>query len=336
MIDMSLPPHAGVETAPAARPSRGTAAYALLTASMIVLRVTVFVPAALLDCGLRNGRKAAWLAAAIALAIAIIAAPTMLGFMEPRLATSFLVMVTFTLMLPPLLVLPLVQRGESFGRVVTLMMLIAAAGLGVGEFGTRAIGGFSPYAFDVAEAKKAVTDSITAYKAAGVPSDAVDFMRRGLEYVSTTLLPAGLVINATTAFILSLLMVGRLSAWRGRHETPSEEVAYRFRHFAVPDWVLFGFVAGGLVPLTTGPLHAVLANVLTVAVFLFLAQGLALFRYMLAAMGVGFLGAMIASMFVIFSGIGMFLLAIAGLFDPFFDFRHFKKRKDDSHESHSD
>ena len=30
------------------------------------------------------------------------------------------------------------------------------------------------------------------------------------------------------------------------------------------------------------------------------------------------------------------LLTIAGLFDSFFDFRHFMKRKDDSDESHSD
>jgi uncharacterized protein YybS (DUF2232 family) len=336
MIDMSLPPHAGVDTAPAARPARRTAAYALLTASMILLHVTMFVPAALLDCGIRNGRKAAWIAAAIALAIAIVAAPTMLSFMEPRQATSYIVMVACILVLPGLAALPFVQRGESFGRVIVLMTLVAAAGLGAGEMGTRAIGGFSPYAFDVAEAKKAVTDTLAAYKATGVPSDAVDLMRRGLEYASTTLLPGGLVINAATAFILSLLMVGRLSAWRARREASAEDVAYRFRHFAVPEWVLFAFVAGGLVPLTTGLAHAVLANVLAVTVFLFLAQGLALFRFMLAAMGVGFLGAMIASMLVIFSGVGMFLLAIAGLFDPFFDFRHFKKRKDDSHESHSD
>ena len=36
------------------------------------------------------------------------------------------------------------------------------------------------------------------------------------------------------------------------------------------------------------------------------------------------------------TGVGPLLLGLAGLFDPFFDFRHFKKRKDDSHESHSD
>jgi uncharacterized protein YybS (DUF2232 family) len=126
-----------------------------------------------------------------------------------------------------------------------------------------------------------------------------------------------------------------LSAWRARHDA-SEAGMYRFRDFAVPEWVLFGFVAGGLVPLTSGVVQAVLANVLTVAVFLLLFQGYALFRYMLAAMGVGFIGAVLASVFVSLSIVGLFLLALAGLFDPFFDFRHYKKRKDDSHESHSD
>jgi uncharacterized protein YybS (DUF2232 family) len=335
MIDMSLPPHAGVETAPAARSSRSTGAYALLAATLILLRVTVFVPAALLDCGLRNGRRAAWIAAVIALAIVVIASPVMLASPDPRLTISFVVAVALTLVLPALLVLPLVQRRESFGRVVTLMVLVATAGLAIGEFGVRAIAHYSPYALEISEAKKAAEFSVAAYKDAGVPPEGLDFVRTGLEYLSTTLLPGGLLVSAAMAFILSLLMVGRLSAWRGRHD-PVDENMYRFRHFAVPEWVLFAFVIGGLAPLTHGIPQAIFANLLAVAVFLFLAQGFALFRFMLAAMGVGFLGALIASVFVLFSGIGPFLLAIAGLFDPFFDFRHFKKRKDDSHESHSD
>ena len=40
--------------------------------------------------------------------------------------------------------------------------------------------------------------------------------------------------------------------------------------------------------------------------------------------------------FLTITGVGPLLLGVAGLFDPFFDFRHFKKRKDDSNESHSD
>jgi len=41
-------------------------------------------------------------------------------------------------------------------------------------------------------------------------------------------------------------------------------------------------------------------------------------------------------LFTFIGGMSLLLLGLTGLFDPFFDFRHFKKRKDDSHESHSD
>lgn len=335
MIDTSLPPHAGVDTAPAARSSRSVVAYALLTAGLILFQITVFVPAALLDCGLRQGRRAAWMAFAIALALVTLSAPVMLRFSDSRLTVTYVAAILLSHALPAMVILPLVERREAFGRVVTLMVLVASAGLLAGEIGVRAIAGFSPYALEITEAKKATAVVLEAYKAGGIPAEGIELARRVFGYLSTTLMPAGLILSAATAFLLSLLMIGRLSAWRARHDA-SEAGMYRFRDFAVPEWVLFGFVAGGLVPLTSGVVQAVLANVLTVAVFLLLFQGYALFRYMLAAMGVGFIGAVLASVFVSLSIVGLFLLALAGLFDPFFDFRHYKKRKDDSHESHSD
>jgi hypothetical protein len=45
---------------------------------------------------------------------------------------------------------------------------------------------------------------------------------------------------------------------------------------------------------------------------------------------------MLAFLTLLTAGVPVLLLGVAGLFDSFFDFRHFKKRKDDSHESHSD
>jgi len=104
----------------------------------------------------------------------------------------------------------------------------------------------------------------------------------------------------------------------------------------LPDWFLFAFILGGLAPLLKGPLQMVTANVLMIAVFLYVLQGFALLRFLLAAAGVGFIGALFALGFTFITGIGPMLLGVAGLFDPFFDFRHFKKRKDDSHEGHSD
>jgi hypothetical protein len=137
-------------------------------------------------------------------------------------------------------------------------------------------------------------------------------------------------------------MIGRLKAWQahiarsGPTEAPG---AYLFRNLALPDWLLFGFILGGLTPIATGLLQKVAANVLTVVVFLYVLQGLAIFRFMLVAVGAGFAGTMLGwtlLAFLTFTGVGPLLLGLAGLFDPFFDFRHFKKRKDDSHESHSD
>ena len=87
-----------------------------------------------------------------------------------------------------------------------------------------------------------------------------------------------------------------------------------------------------------GPLQQVAGNVLAVIVFLFLLQGLAVFRYMLVKAGAGPIGTIFGFLLLgllCLTGLGLLLLVMAGLFDPFFDFRKLK-RKDDSHESHTD
>ena len=58
---------------------------------------------------------------------------------------------------------------------------------------------------------------------------------------------------------------------------------------------------------------------------------------MLLGIGAGVLGTVFGwGMLVITMPFSLLALAVTGLFDSFFDFRHYKKRKDDSHESHSD
>jgi hypothetical protein len=79
------------------------------------------------------------------------------------------------------------------------------------------------------------------------------------------------------------------------------------------------------------------ANVLAVVAFLYLLQGLAIFRSFIARTSSGFIGSLFAWMllgFLALTGISQLLLCMAGLFDSFFDFRHFN-RKDHSDESHS-
>jgi len=143
-------------------------------------------------------------------------------------------------------------------------------------------------------------------------------------------------------FVLSLLMFGRLKTWReltARRGDSEALGAYLFRNLAFPDWLLFAFLFGGLTPVAHGLLQKAAANVLTLVVFLYILQGLAIFRFLLVAMGAGFAGTALGWLllgFLTITGVGPLLLGVAGLFDPFFDFRHFKKRKDDSHEGHSD
>jgi hypothetical protein len=138
------------------------------------------------------------------------------------------------------------------------------------------------------------------------------------------------------------MMFGRLSVWRAfaaTHVADSEtRRTYLFRNLALPEWLLFLFVAGGATPLLTGTAQKVAANILAIAICLYILQGLAVFRSMLVRAGAGYVGGTLGFFLLIMlclTGIGLALLAAVGLFDPFLDFRHLN-RKDDSHEGHTD
>lgn len=345
MIDTSLQQSEPVALPqrPMGRQVRSVAAYALLTALMIITPILVFVPAAVFHCAIRNGRRATFAMTAIALIIAaayINAAHTAQSLM---MAWSALAGVALAVVVPALAVLPLVERAERFGRVLVFLLMGSAAGLAITELGSRALFSFSPFAVQVAEAQRSNAQFIQFYKANGMSPEVIGMMQRWAAY-NTFVLPGFLLIMISLVFILSLLMLGRLKAWRelaaARGDVDKEALgAYLFRNFALPDWLLFAFIIGGLTPLATGVLQKVAANTLTVVAFLYILQGLAIFRFFLLAMGAGFAGTMLGWLLLLFltlTGVGPLLLGLAGLFDPFFDFRHFKKRKDDSHESHSD
>ena len=72
MIDTSLQQSEPVALPqrPMGRQVRSVAAYALLTALMIITPILVFVPAAVFHCAIRNGRRATFAMTAIALIIA--------------------------------------------------------------------------------------------------------------------------------------------------------------------------------------------------------------------------------------------------------------------------
>jgi hypothetical protein len=327
---------------PSGRTARSIAAHALLTALMIITPMLVFVPAALLHCGIRNGRRAAWLAAAAAMALVCIyvAAVPATSVDAGKLAWSYIGAVGLAIVLPTMVVLPLVARGETFGRVLLFLLIGSLLGLAATELGSRAAIDFSPFAAHVAETRQSNAEIVQFYRTNGAPAEWLRLMERWANY-STFVLPGFMLIMLSLVFILSLLMLGRLKAWRELAATRGDGTAgvYFFRNLSLPDWMLFAFIVGGLTPLATGMLQKLAANTLAIVAFLYVLQGLAIFRFLLVAMGAGFAGTMLGWLLLAFltlTGVAPLLLGVAGLFDSFFDFRHFKKKKDDSHESHSD
>ena len=129
-----------------------------------------------------------------------------------------------------------------------------------------------------------------------------------------------------------------MKRWRGLRAPRWPEVTppYLYRTLALPEWLLFVFIIAGLSPLATGLVRHVGINVIAVVGFLYLLQGLAIYRWLLLAVGINFLGTIFAYIaLALLAPVAPLLLSIAGLFDSFFDFRHFN-RKDSTHEGHSD
>jgi hypothetical protein len=333
------------ESGPSMRSTRTAVAYGVATAVMLISPLLVFAPAALFHCAIRNGRRVTWGAFAVAVLL------TTLYFAQvanvttvpaaSQMAWASLAALVLSIAVPSMAAMPLVERGERFGSVLMFALTGSAVGLGLTELVMRTFAGFSPYAIQVAQAQQMAGRIVSFYRDNDARAELVSGVQRWME-IAMQVLPAWILIDFALVFILSLMMVGRIKAWRSfaadRTIADQAERPYLFRNLSLPDWLLFGFVFGGLTPLATGVLQKIAANVLAVVVFLFLLQGLAVFRFMLARAGAGAVGTIFGFLLLALlciTGLGMLLLALAGLFDPFFDFRKLK-RKDDSHESHTD
>jgi uncharacterized protein YybS (DUF2232 family) len=324
---------------------RSMAGYTIVTALMFVSPLFVFIPASLFHCGIRNGRRAAWLLlvlSAVLAALIIYPAATAAPATEGSTSYGYLLGLFLAIAVPALAVLPMVERGEKFGRVLMYALVLSIVGLAVTELTMRSASGFSPYAAQVTETHDTAAKLVATYQKAGFPPDAISFLRKWMD-VGVYCLPAFLLVDVTIVFVFSLVMLGRLRAWREvalrRTAPPAAPAAapYRFRNLSLPEWLLFAFVIGGLSPLASGMTQQIGANVLAIVSFLYFLQGLAIFRSFVAATGVGAMGSLFAWTLLIvltLTGISPLLLCIAGLFDSFFDFRHFN-RKDHSDESHS-
>jgi uncharacterized protein YybS (DUF2232 family) len=342
MIEMSLQ-----QDEPVAMPvrtfgkqARSMAGYTLVTALMFVSPLFVFIPASLLHCGIRIGRRAAWLLLVLSTAAAaLLIYPSAIASTAAEASASygFLLGLFLAIAVPGLALLPMVERGENFGRVLLYALVMSIAGLGVTELTMRTFVHFSPYAAQLAEAHSQTATMVAAFAKAGVPEDRFAFLSKW----TAICVPAIVLIDVTIVFVFSLVMLGRLRAWRDFlvRRTPDAVIVnpYRFRNLSLPEWLLFAFVIGGISPLLTGMPQQIGANVLAMVSFLYFLQGLAIFRSFVASTGVGMMGSLFAWMLLILltlGGIAPLLLCVAGLFDSFFDFRHFN-RKDHSDESHS-
>ena len=337
---VSLPP-----VRPFGRVARSVAGYGVATALMMVSPLLVFVPAALFHCAMRNGRKAVWAAAGIAIALVglyfLQAGSASSGDASKNMAYASFAFLVLSITVPSIAAVPLVERAEKFGHVLVFAIAGSAIGLGVLELAMRLTVSFSPYAVQLAKAQQNVNSVIEMYRAANAGPAFIGTAQRLMQY-GLVVLPAGILIDLCLIFVLSLMMFGRLKAWRGMAQMVARTVeatrVYLFRNFSLPEWMIFGFIFGGLTPLASGALQKVAANVLAVVVFLYMLQGLAVIRFALVRAGAGVFGTVLAfSILAMLSvaGVGLLLIALCGLFDPFFDFRHLK-RKDDFHEGHTD
>jgi Predicted membrane protein (DUF2232) len=327
---------------PIGQMARSVAGYSVLLSVMMVVPLTVFAPAALFDCAWRNGRRAAVIALTIASAFAALVWVRMsqmppVGPHDLALNLGMLVTLLLSLGLPALFVLPMVQRGESFGRVLMTATVVSILGFGASELVMRTTTGTSPFETEYTVAHdnfaQVLKDNPT------LPIDAQQLFRQvsaGVLYC----LAAVRLISVVLTFTLSLVLYGRLRAWREFMVTrePAVAVPFVFRSLVLPEWLLFAFLIGGLSPFATGAVRHAGLNLIALVGFLYLLQGLAIFRWLIVAVGINFLGALFAYATLVLltpMGVSPLLLSIAGLFDSFFDFRHFN-RKDSTHEGHSD
>lgn len=331
---------------PAAMPARSfgkrvrsMAGYTIVTALMFVSPLFVFLPASLFHCGIRNGRRAAWLLLALSVTIAallIFPAAAAASNAEAAMSYGYLLGLFLSIAVPAIAVLPMVMRDEKFGNVLIYALVLGSLGLVVTELTMRVVRGFSPYAAHLSDMSDMASKVLVQYQKAGIPSDSLHTLRKVMDMILYCL-SAGLLIDVAIAFVFSLVMLGRLRVWRDvalRRTAPAVN-PYRFRNLSLPEWLPVVFVLGGLSPLASGMTQQIGANALAMVSFLYFLQGLAIFRTFVVATGAGFLGSLFAWVILLTLFVFTFpLLGLAGLFDSFFDFRHFN-RKDHSDESHS-
>jgi len=326
----------GFEPVTVARPGRGKFArsivlHSFLAALLYVPPLQLFIPTPFFDAGLRWGRKGVW--------GAVLGSAALLGLIAALLReplegiVTVMASVIFEIGIPAVFATVLIRKRVPFGVVLMFAILTSVLGFLSIELVMRTAFGISPYAAVVKSFQEGSIQTVGFYRSSHlIPEEQLQTMQRLSSAIATSYVGLMRVVITATMFLFSLVLVPRLPAGQVTGDT------YLFRNLALPDTLLFGFVAGGLSLLAPQPFRTIGLNVLGVVVFLYWLQGLAVFRAILARTKTGLFGTIFAFAIVAVLTpylIAPFILFLTGLFDPFFDFRHFN-RKDDSDESDFD
>lgn len=321
-------------TRPSGSAARSSVLHALAAAVLWLMPLLViFAPAAFISSGLRNGWKGmlgSIIGAAALLSPLVIAAAPAERFMYG----SQIALLVAETGLGAIAATLLIRRRLSSGSVLLAGVGGSAAGFLLTELTVRAMHGQSIYAAVLQAFRANAKSLVDGWRARGMTQDVLSAMQSASETLAASFVPSMLIIGMIMSFVVSLVAIPRLPA--GVVTGTAESL--RFRAFRLPEWLLLLFVAGGLSPLAEGLVQRVGLNLLAIVVFLYVLQGLAIFRAMLAKLQLGFFGIAMAFLLLIFLAqflVSPVLLFVAGLFDPFFDFRNMH-RKDESNESDSD
>jgi len=297
---------------------------------VVTAPLALFVPATFVSIGLRLGNRATL--ASVALFLGMFGVLTYLlstgGSTSRELSVLFSILLA--IVIPSLVAAALVRRETPAGVVLVLGLASSAIAFALAELLARTLFSVSPYGALVESFRQAGALTIDIYRQAGVKATALAGMTRVSEMVTRDFLPLLFAVGVILSLALSIAAIPRIPAGRATGER------YLFRFFALPDWALLIFVAGGLSPLASGILRVAGFNLLGAAMVLYALQGMAILRYGMMRKGVGPIGTtlifVLASVLAPYTATVFFL---AGLFDPFFDFRKLN-RKDEPNESDLD
>ena len=297
---------------------------------VVTAPLALFVPVTFFSVGLRYGNRAALASVAFFLGMFGVLTSLLSAGGASSLELSVLFSILLAIVIPSLMATALIRRGVTAGTVLLLGLASSIASFAVVELLARMLFRVSPYGALVESFRAAGKLTIEIYRQAGVKASALEGMARVSEMVTRDFLPLLFATGVILSLALSVAAIPRIPAGRTTGER------YLFRLLVLPDWALFLFVAGGLAPLATGIVRIAGFNLLGAMIVLYALQGMAILRYGMVRNGVGPLGTtlifVLASILAPYSATVFFL---AGLFDPFFDFRKLN-RKDEPNESDLD